>query len=582
MMRAPVFRLATTLPLLTILLVLALMWPSAAPAADWDRDVLRVGVLEEPKSLNPWLAGDSWSSHVQALLYQPLYLREPAELKPAPWLAAEPPVFDPQALTYTVRLRPARWSDGSPLTAADVVFTAELIQALKVPRFASLFAALKQVEALDQQTVRFKLSRPDASFAARALGAPVLSQAQWRPVLEQCRLTQRPLASLLQYKLEDPLSNGPFVLAEWRKGVYLYLKRNPHFFGQGLTIAGRKLGPEISGVVFKVYGTSDAAVLALRKGTIDYYWNNVQPGYLRDLTRDPAVRLVQSQKSALYFLGFNLRRLPTGEAAFRRAVALLIDKQFVIKRVLQGAGEVMSSLLPAGNRFYHLNTVPDYDQPLTRRQRIDQAVEILAGAGFSWDQRPAWEGDHLRPGRGLRDPEGNPLRELSILTPPADYDPQRAMVGVMAQEWLGQVGIPAFARPMAFGAMLEQVKSRREFDMFVLGYGNLPLDPGWLGAFFLGANDRPRGWNMSGYHSPEFDSLANQAGRAMDPQERQPLVQEMQRILMKDTPFLPLYNPTLTEALREDRFSGWVEMVGGVGNLWTFCELTPRAGRARP
>lgn len=580
MTRTPVLRLTIILPLLTILLALTLIRPGAA--AEWDQGVLRVGVLEEPKSLNPWLAGDSWSSHVQALLYQPLYLREPAELKPAPWLAAEPPVFDPQALTYTVRLRPARWSDGSQLTAADVVFTAELIQSLKVPRFASLFAALKHVEALDEQTVRFKLSRPDASFAARALGAPVLSRQQWQPVLEQCRMTQRPLASLLQYRLEAPLSNGPFVLAEWRKGVYIHLKRNPHFFGQGLTIAGRRLGPEINGVVFKVYGTSDAAVLALRKGSIDYYWNNIQPGYLRDLKADPEVRLVQSQKSALYFLGFNLRRRPTGDAAFRRAVAMLIDKQFVIKRVLQGSGEVMSSLLPAGNRFYHLDQTPDYDQPLTRRQRIDKAVEILSAAGYDWEQRPAWEGERLRPGRGLKDQDGKPLRELSILTPPADYDPQRAMVGVMAQEWLGQVGIPAFARPMAFGAMLEQVKSRHEFDMFVLGYGNLPLDPGWLGAFFLGANDRLRGWNMSGYHSPEFDSLANQAGRAMDPQERRPLVLEMQRVLMKDTPFLPLYNPTLTEGLRQDRFTGWVEMVGGVGNLWTFCELTPRAGRARP
>ena len=580
-MKRPLLPLLAALGL-ALAVVLAGIWPGAATASDWDQGVLRVGVLEEPKSLNPWLAGDSWSSHAQALLYQPLYLREPGELKPAPWLAAEPAVFDAQALTYTVRLRPALWSDGSPLTADDVVFTAELIQSMKVPRFASLFAALKSVEALDQRTVRFRLARPDASFAARALGAPVLSRRQWQPVVDHCRTTQRPLASLLQHRLDDPLSNGPFVLAQWRKGVYLYLKRNPHFFGQGLVIAGRKLGPEINGVVFKVYGTSDAAVLALRKGAIDFYWNNVQPGYLRDLKADPAVRLVQSQKSALYFLGFNLRRPPAKDAAFRRAVAMLIDKQFVIKRVLQGSGEVMSSLIPAGNRLYHLDQVPEYDQPLSRRQRIDKAVEILSAAGYAWQKPPAWEGQRLIPGRGIKGPDGKPLTELGILTPPADYDPQRAMVGVMAQEWLAQLGIPAFARPMAFGALLERVKSNQDFDMFVLGYGNLPLDPGWLGAFFLGANDKPRGWNMSGYHNPEFDSLANQAGRAMDSQERRPLVMEMQRILMKDAPFLPLYNPTLTEGLRQDRFTGWVEMVGGVGNLWTFCELTPRDGRARP
>ncbi|MFH1060219.1 MAG: ABC transporter substrate-binding protein [Pseudomonadota bacterium] len=552
--------------------------PAARAASDWDQAVLKVGVLEEPKSLNPWLAGDTWSSHVQNLLFQPLFLRDPADLKPVPWLAAEPAVFDAATLTYTVRLRPAKWSDGSPLDAGDVVFTAELITKLQVPRFASLWAALKSVEALAPDTVRFTLSRPDASFAARALGVPILARRQWEPVLHQCMMTQRPLASLLRAQVDQPLSSGPFTFAQWRKGVYLYLKKNPHFFGQGLTIAGRKLGPGIEGVVFKVFGTSDAAILGLRKGSIDFYWNNIQPGYLRELTGDSDVRLFTSQKSALYFLGCNLRRQPTADPAFRAAVAILTDKHFIIRRVLQGAGEVMSAMLPAGNRLYHLDETPAYDRPLERRERLAAAVEILAQAGYTWEKRPETDGERVIAGRGIRGPDGKAIAEVAILTPPADYDPQRAMVGVMVQEWLIQAGIPAFARPMAFGAMLDRVKNQHEFDLFVLGYGNLPLDPGWLGAFFLGANDKRRGWNMSGYRNPEFDALAAAAARTMDPDQRRPLVHQMQRLLMRDTPFLPLYNPTLVEGARSDRFTGWVPMVGGIGNIWTFCELKP----ARP
>ncbi|MFZ5587110.1 MAG: ABC transporter substrate-binding protein [Thermodesulfobacteriota bacterium] len=564
-------------PILAVLLLaLALVWPADAPAAsDWDQAVLKVGVLEEPKSLNPWLAGDAWSSHVQNLLYQPLFLRNPADLKPVPWLAAEPAVFDAATLSYTVRLRPARWSDGSPLDAGDVVFTAEVIKKLQVPRFASLWAALKNVEALAPDTVRFTLARPDASFASRALGVPILARSQWEPIVHQCMQTKRPLASLLQARVDQPLSSGPFAFAEWRKGVYVYLKRNPHFFGQGLTIAGRELGPRIEGVVFKVYGTSDAAILGLRKGSIDYYWNNIQPGYLRQLTADPAIKLYTSQKSALYFLGFNLRRQPTADPAFRAATAMLIDKHFIIKRVLQGAGEVMSSILPAGNRLYHLDETPEYDQSRDRRERLALAVEMLAQAGYTWERRPETGGPRIIPGRGIRTPDGNQVKELAILTPPADYDPQRAMVGVMVQEWLGEAGVPAFARPMAFGAMLDRVKNQHDFDLFVLGYGNLPLDPGWLGAFFISANDKPRGWNMSGYRNAEFDRAAEAAARAMDPELRRPLVLDMQRMLMRDAPFLPLYNPTLVEAARSDRFGGWVPMVGGIGNIWTFCELRP-------
>lgn len=148
----------------------------------------------------------------------------------------------------------------------------------------------------------------------------------------------------------------------------------------------------------------------------------------------------------------------------------------------------------------------------------------------------------------------------------------------MIQEWLAPVGIEAAARPMAFGAMLDKVKGHHDFDAFVLGYGNLALDPAWVGAFFISRNDSMGGWNMSGYHNPRFDELAAKAATTLDSEKRRDLVAEMQRILQEDVPFLPLYNPLLVEAARKDRFQGWVPMLGGIGNLWSLCQLRPQAG----
>ncbi len=559
-----------------LILLLLLLGAAPADARAWDQDILKVGVLEEPKSLNLWLAGDAWSNHVLQLFYQQLYVNRPGDLKRVPWLAAGPPVYDPQALSYTVTLRPARWSDGSPLTAQDVAFTGQLIHKLKVPRFYSLWSFVKSVEAIGDDQVRFVLSRPDASFTSRTLTTPIVQKKQWEPILKKCLTSKKPLASLLRAEVGNPASSGPFVLKSWRRGVFLYLERNEHFFGQGLTIDGHRLGPHIKGILFKVYGTSDAAILALRKGSIDMYWNNVQPGYLREIAGDPGIKVFHNQKSALYFLGFNLRRPPFDDLALRQAVAMLVDKRFIVSRVLQDAGEVMPAMVAAGNAFYHLDQVAPYDQDLSRGTRIQKAYEILVRAGYTWETHPLDQAGRVQNCTCLLRPDGQKVPEITILTPPADYDPQRAMSGMMIQEWLMQVGINATARPMSFGALLQKVKGQHDFDSFVLGYGNLSLDPAWVSAFFVSKNDSHGGWNMSGYHNPDFDALAEKAAKTLEPEERRPLVLEMQRLLQRDVPFLPLYNPLLVEAARRDRFEGWVPMVGGIGNLWSLCQLKPR------
>ena len=168
------------------------------------------------------------------------------------------------------------------------------------------------------------------------------------------------------------------------------------------------------------------------------------------------------------------------------------------------------------------------------------------------------------------------MERFSILTPPADYDPQRAMAGMMIQEWLKAVGMPAVSRPMAFGALIEQVKVRHDFDAFVLGYGHLSLDPDYLRNFFLSSNNKPGGWDMSGYDNSEFDRIANASSNTMDPEKRRALICDMQKILMRDLPYIPLYNPKLVEAVRKGGFSGWVNMLGGIGNSWSFCMLKPQ------
>ena len=100
-------------------------------------NIIKIGILEEPRTLNIWLASDRWSLKVLGQIYHPLYIREPKNLKLIPWLASEVPAYDAASLSYTIKLRPAKWSDGSAFTSEDVAFTGNVIKEFKIPRHYS-------------------------------------------------------------------------------------------------------------------------------------------------------------------------------------------------------------------------------------------------------------------------------------------------------------------------------------------------------------------------------------------------------------------------------------------------------------
>lgn len=569
---------ASCLVMLKLGLAIGLLLAGGFACGHENRDAtLKIGLSEEPRTLNIWLASDANSNKILTHIYQPLYRTEPATLKLVPWLAEKHPEFDPETVSYTVRLRPAKWSDGSDITSADVAFTARLIKKFKVPRYASKWRFVKKIETPDRLTVKYYLKAPMAIFLSRSLTGPVVQKREWEAIAQVAGNREKPLAALLNHKIEKPVSSGPFMLEQWHKGSYLHLKRNPHFFGRGLTIGGLKLGPHLDGLIFKIYGTSDVAVLALKKGAIDMFWQGIQPGYLADLENSPHVRVIPSTKSALYFMGFNLRKPPFNDLGLRQAAAALIDRDFILSRILQGYGSKMFTVIPPENVYWSCTDVDHYCEGLPRDQRIKRAYDILRKTGYTWKIPPVDTAGKVVEGKEIRLPDGTPMARFTILTPPADYDPHRAMSGLIIQEWFRDLGMPAYSRPMSFSSLLQQVKQRHAFDSFILGYGKLPIDPDYITSMFHSRNDKPRGWNMSGYRNPDFDRMADHSKKALDPAWRRQLIWEMQRLISRDLPYIPLYKPALIEAIRVDRFNGWVEMQDGIGNIWSFCRLKPRA-----
>jgi peptide/nickel transport system substrate-binding protein len=536
---------------------------------------IKIGLPEEPRTLNIWLASDRSSHQILSQIYQPLYKRNPDTHKLVPWLAEGEPLFDPEKLSYTVKIKPSQWSDGSDVTSEDVAFTGHLINDFKIPRYASRWNFIKKIETPDKHTARFYLKEPKAIFLSRTLTTSIVQKKEWIKIVEKSKCSKKPLTTLLNHKIDNPVGTGPFVLKEWKQGAYLFLKKNKHFFGTKRQISGRLLGPHVDGIIFKIYATSDAAILALKKGSVDMFWWSIQAGYLQDLKKHKDIKIFSSEKSGLYYLGFNVRKSPFNDIHLRHAVATLIDKDFIISRILQGLATKMNSVIPPGNQFWHCPNTSRYAEGLNREERTKMAYEILLKAGYKWQVPPVNEEGKAVTGKKILLPNGQPMKQFTILTPPADYDPLRAMAGMIIQKWLKAFGIPASAKPMAIGSLIQQVKGRRQFDAFILGYGGLDIDPDWMRNFFHSTNDKPRGWNMSGYKNADFDRLAEESAGTLDREKRRALVWEMQRIILRDIPYIPLYNPKLLEAVRTDKFSGWVQTLEGIGNSWSFCEVKP-------
>ncbi len=562
------------------LLLVAVMLLSSGPLScsrEESGKCLKIGLPEEPKTLNVWLASDANSKKIISLIYQPLYRRNPETMEMMPWLAADAPVFDKETRSYTVRLKHARWSDGTLFTARDVVFTRNLFMQFKVPRYYSRWKTVKDITVKDRHTVVFYLKKPSAIFLSRILTAPMVSEKEWGDVAERALKTEKPLGTLRNHKVDNPLGTGPFVLDTYKKGAFVYMKQNPYFFGRGRQVAGKTLGPHVDSLLFKIYNTSDVAVLALKKGDIDMFWWEVQPGYVADLKKQDNVAVFRNKKSAMYFMGFNVRKSPFDDRILRQATATLIDKEFILSRILQKYGTPMHAHIPSGNRFWYNPDVKRYGAGMTEEERIKAARQMLRKAGYSWETDPVRPDGTVVRGEGIRLPDGTPMEKFVILTPPADYDPKRAFAGMMIQEWLRDIGMPVFSRPMSFNSLIDTVKGKRDFDAFVLGYGRLNLDPDYLRAFYHSENDKPWGWNMSGYENTRFDKLAEKQISVVDVEKRKKMIFEMQEILKEDIPYLPLYTPDILEAVYTERYTGWIESVNGIGSIWSLCMVRERS-----
>ncbi len=525
-------------------------------------DSIHIAIPNRPKSLNYFDATDAWSQKVLRLFHMSLYIKGPVDAKMIPWLAESLPVPGDRPNSVIIRLRKAQWDDGSSVTVQDLIFTVKTIQEFEVPGHMEKWQDVVKMEALDKRTLRFTLKGPSPGFFKRALFAPFVQKKRWAQAVLSARAADNPLKTLMGVVPQTVSSNGPFFLQTYTEPFFMVLKENPLFFGRGHEMDGILVGPYLNTIIFEFNPDVQKSLNELAKGKIDFIWWDLPLDFVPRISKIPHVTLYRTDRTGYDYLTFNLERVPYRDPAFRRSVALLVDRGQIVRRILKGQGTPVYSVIPPQNTFWCNPQIADPGAGLTAEERANQAKMILQKAGYSWVET------HLIL------PDGQKMNPMEILTTRGWHRPFRLKVAIIIKKALSKIGIPVSTRMQSLHQTIALLR-KGDFDACIMGWTNLSDDPDYLKTFFHSHEARVGGKNYARFRNIAFDELAEKASRESDSGRRQTLVFDLQSLIAREIPCIPLYTGPRVEAVRNDHFQGWVKTPGGIGNLWSFVQLKP-------
>jgi peptide/nickel transport system substrate-binding protein len=562
------------------------------------------GIFEDTTSDNFWAYMDTestvWNAYVLGPTKGALYGINFPDIEVAPLLAADEtppePVEEDGGWSVTVNLKDGlTWSDGSPLTAEDFVFTFETVRdaelsgnwSSQLPVAADGTTGIESVEAVSETEIKYIFNdRPGLGTWPHSVGvAPVMSKAFWEDEVSKALEGENPSRSLYQASGQGDPSSGPMIFEEREAGAFARTVANPEYAMTGETVdfegAGGgsfEIGPFAEEQVFSLYGGQDPAVLALQEGEVDYLYNplGMQRGLRDQIVEDENLTAISNPTNGMRYLAFNVRSAPMNDPAFRKAIATMIDREFMATSVLQGVAFPLFTATPQANtKWFNQEKADELSQEYrefeTPEARFQAAVDILKEAGYTWESEPELVDEEdgsqtVVPGEGIMGPDGETIGELELLAPSPGYDPLRSTYAVWVQQWAEQLGIPLVANPTNFNVIVSKVFSGEEkpdFDMFILGWslGN-PAFPTFYEDFW-GTNG---GSNPLGYSNEELDQATRRYLASTDEESAYEILwNEIEPILAEDLPYVYLFDTPILEFYRAASVTyPYTETLGGI------------------
>jgi peptide/nickel transport system substrate-binding protein len=399
----------------------------------------------------------------------------------APLLAESWTTPDPTTWVFKLR-QGVQFHDGTPLTAADVVFSYQRRVEDKDSKQAAVLGIMQSIEAVDPQTVRITTKEPDASFLSRADTSIILSKAQYDRLGPEAAIKQ-------------PLGTGPYTYKEYVPGQRLVVAKNPNYWGTPK--------PVWDEVVFRSIPEDEARVSALLNGEVDII-ANLPIQSIDRVNGSGRASAIGVRGSRIMFVALNPIIEPLKSLPVRQAIAHAIDKEALIHGILQDHAYRLDGPLGPGMVGYAPDLGPrlDYDPAL--------AKQLLAQAGYA----DGFDVDFY----------------TTVNRFPKDKEIATALVNM-----LNQVGIRAKLQLPEFATYIAQF-GRGEYAAYYVGRGDVTDPSEYLQQYFrTGVTKRVN------FSDPEVDRLLAAQARELDPAKRAGLLRDAQAKIVEQVPVVFLY-----------------------------------------
>src|SRR5208282_835456 len=447
---------------------------------------LRFFLRSEPKTFDPLLVDDDASLSIRYLTGGVLARRNrhPQELEPElaeSWKVSK----DGRQITFKLR-HGITFSDGSPFSSEDVAFT---MQRLMDP---ALHSSTGDAFRSGQGAVMTNIIAPDQVFISFAA-----------PIAGLDRLFDQVAIMSAHSPKKEAAVLGPFVVAEYKAGSSVLLRRNPNYWKKDSQ--GRRL-PYLDAIRLDIQPNRDVEMLRFKRGELDL---------INVLDSDYFDRLAASSPGLAHDAGPSL------------------DSDFM------WFNQVASAPIPEYKRAWFRSAKFRFNSKVKAEPyRPDAALQRLQADGF-----------HLQNG-ALVDKAGNAV-EFSIVTNASSKARER--MAVMVQEDLGKLGIKVNVVTLDFPSLIERISQKFNYEAAMLGFRNVDLDPnGQMNIWLSSAEDHA--WNPQ-QKSPEttweaeIDRLMRAQASAADPRQRKESFDRVQEIVAEQSPFIYLVNQNALSAV---------------------------------
>ena len=551
---------------LKTLLMGAVASVALAPAAFAERGAdgeVSIIYWQAPSILNPYLSGGTKDIESASLVVEPLARYDETGALTA-WLAEEIPTVgnggvSEDLTSITWKIAPGMlWSDGSPVTSADVKFTAEYCMNPEGGcAQAAFFDGVESVDALDDLTVKVTFNSPKPNPYGPFVGgqSPIIQAAQFA----DCLGAKAPECTEANF---NPIGTGPFVVDDFRPNDVIQYSANPNYRDPAK--------PAFAKVTFKGGGDATAAGRSvLETGEFDYAWN-------LQLAPDVIARMQEAGKGvAIAGFGPLVERLEMNltnpspdlppetratvaephpflsDIAVRKALSMAIDRALLVEIGYGQAGKVTCDLVPSPDAFSAKN---DFCK-----------TQDIAGANALLDEAGWVDSD----GNGIRDKDGVELNILYQTSTNAVRQDFQALI----KQWWGEIGVETELRNLNasvfFGGDPGSPDTFQKFYADVEMYANTfnGTDPQqYLAQYRCGNEPKPssqwQGENINRFCDPEYDALIDELARTGDIAQRADIAIKMNNMLTKDS-------YTIVPLVHRGRVSAHANNLGGVKlNVW--------------